>query len=65
MSNSDTKVISLARQIAKLMHNAANRADALDAHDMARTFFRRMSNPAHPQTSELPQLRKRASPGSV
>ena len=50
----------LAQQIAALMHNTASRSDALDAYDMARTFYRRLSIPEdHPQIAERKQLKKR------
>jgi len=59
MPNTDTKVVALAQKIANLMYRAGNRSDALDAHDMARTFYRRLSIPSHPQIAEPPQSKKR------
>jgi hypothetical protein len=65
MQSKDANVIKLARQIAGMMHSAGDRSDALDAHDMARTFYRRMSIPSHPQTAEHPQPKNRDSSRSA
>jgi hypothetical protein len=59
MHNRDAKVIALAQNIAKLMHKAGDRSDALDAHDMARTFYRRIKNPSRPESAEPLQPKKR------
>lgn len=60
MQTADEKVVALAQKIAKLMYSAGDRSDALDAHDIARTFYRRMSIPCHPQTDERLQSKKRS-----
>jgi hypothetical protein len=71
MSNSDSKVIALARKIAELMLNTGNRTDAMDAHDMARTFYRRRSltDPQRPvgdlHTPGRPQSKKRVLSASA
>jgi hypothetical protein len=60
MRNKDTQVVALAQNIAKIMHDAGNRADALDAHDMARTFYRRMSIPSRLELTERRQSKKQS-----
>lgn len=65
MPTGNRRVVALAEQIAALMHNAASRSDALDAHDMARTFYRRMTIPSRPQSVERPQPKKRVLPASA
>ena len=58
VQTADRKVVSLAQQIAKTMYRAGNRSDALDAHDMARTFYRRMSIPARPRIAEAARAKR-------
>jgi hypothetical protein len=41
MSSRDDRVHSLATKIATLMRDHENRAEAVDAHDMAKILFRR------------------------
>lgn len=59
MQNTNAKVIALAEKIAKIMNSAGDRTDALDSHDMARTFYRRMSSPSRPVSAESQQPKKR------
>ena len=65
MPNKNAKVVSVAQKIATLMCSAGDRSDALDAHDMARTFYRRLSIPSRPQIAGLPQSKKRVLSASA
>jgi hypothetical protein len=65
MENSNEKVIALAQRIAKLMSSAGDREDALDAHSLARTFYRRLSSSSFPETTVNPQPKKRVHQASA
>jgi hypothetical protein len=65
MPTGDTKVVALAQKIALMMQDHADRSGALDAYDMARIFYRRLSTPSRPRISEARQSKTRSSPKSL